>query len=302
MNSGPSQRNWRLLLDGAADGPRNMAVDEALLCACAAGLAPPTLRLYRWDGPILSIGYFQDAGREIDLEKCRALGVEVVRRPSGGKAVLHECDLSFAIAVGGRCNPFAGRTSEGLLRVGRCLLEAVRRCGADARFASSEDLGRYSSHRSSGPGCFQTLHPHEVVVEGHKIAGIAQARRQGGVLIHGSIQLSYDRKLLQSVLRLGGNGKGLEGREPLPIADLRDPVQGTSTVRDLSGALVRSMEEDLGVSIRPGALSRRESSMVDNLVGSKYTTAGWNMECVVGMVSHEAGGRRKEGRMPLRTC
>ncbi len=302
MNRGPSQSNWRLLLDGASDGPRNMAVDEALLCACAAGLAPPTLRLYRWDGPILSIGYFQDAGREIDLQKCRALGVEVVRRPSGGKAVLHEGDLSFAIVVGGRCNPFAGRASAGLGRVGRCLIEAVRRCGADARFASIDDLGRYSSDRSSSPGCFQTLHPHEVVVEGHKIAGIAQARRQGGVLIHGSIQLSYDQKLFQSLLRLGGNGKGLEGRESLPVATIGDPVQGISTVRDLSGALVRSMEEDFGVSIRPGALSRRESSMVDNLIGSKYTKAGWNMEGPIGMASHYAGGRRKEGRVPLRTC
>lgn len=302
MNSVPSQSNWRLLLDGAADGHRNMAVDEALLCACAAGQAPPTLRLYRWDGPVLSIGYFQDAGREIDLEKCRTLGVEVVRRPSGGKVVLHEGDLSFAVAVGGKGNPFSGRASAGLRRVGQCLIEAVRRCGVDARFASNEDLGRYSLNRSSGPGCFQTLYPHEVVVEGHKIAGIAQARRQGGVLIHGSIQFSYDRKLLQSVLCLDGNGKSPESREPFPVAALRDPVQGPSTIRDLSRALVTSMEEDLGVSIQPGTLSRRESSMVDNLIGSKYTTAGWNIEGSIGTVGHEAGGRRKEGRVPPRTC
>jgi len=139
-------------------------------------------------------------------------------------------------------------------------------------------------------------------VEGRKIAGIAQARRRGGVLVHGSIILTCDRKLLRTVLRFDGNSEEREAQEPLLVAALRELVPGDSLVRELSGALVKSMEEDFGVSIVPGALSRRELSIVDHLVRSKYATAGWNMKAAAGLAGPGFSGRWKEGRVLPRTC
>src|SRR2546430_9302605 len=89
---------WRLLLDKPASGAWNMAVDEVLLDAVAAGEAPPTIRFYEWAPPCLSLGYFQPFD-VVDVDGCRALGVEVVRRPTGGRAILHDRELTYSIAL-----------------------------------------------------------------------------------------------------------------------------------------------------------------------------------------------------------
>src|SRR3981189_824115 len=89
-----SDATWRLLLDPPAGGAWNMAVDEVLLDGVAAGEAPPTLRFYQWTPPCLSLGYFQ-AIDVVDFEGCRAHGVEVVRRPSGGRTILHDRELTY---------------------------------------------------------------------------------------------------------------------------------------------------------------------------------------------------------------
>src|SRR5438270_12358260 len=89
---------WRLLLDTSAAGAWNMAVDEVLLDGVAAGATPPTLRFYQWAPPCLSLGYFQPFD-VVNLEGCRRLGVEVVRRPTGGRAILHDRELTYSVAL-----------------------------------------------------------------------------------------------------------------------------------------------------------------------------------------------------------
>ena len=89
---------WRLLLDPPAAGAWNMAVDEVLLNGTAAGISRPTLRFYQWMPPCLSLGYFQDFS-VVNLDGCRALGVEVVRRPTGGRAILHDRELTYSVAL-----------------------------------------------------------------------------------------------------------------------------------------------------------------------------------------------------------
>src|SRR5438094_5754355 len=93
-----SMSNWRVVFDPAANGAWNMAVDEVLLDGVAAGSAPPTLRFYTWSPACLSLGYFQPFS-VVNLEGCRGLGVDVVRRPTGGRAILHDRELTYSLAL-----------------------------------------------------------------------------------------------------------------------------------------------------------------------------------------------------------
>jgi lipoate-protein ligase A len=177
-------RPWRLLVDGEASGGWNMAVDESLLAAAAAGGAP-TLRFYRWSGAWLSLGYRQrlDAGR---LAACECAGVGVVRRVTGGRAVLHGRDLTYAIAAPEAALPDGLAATYAL--ASEVLVAALRSLGVP-----SEPAPRLAAGPSDGPfDCFVAPAADEICVAGRKLVGSAQRRAGGGVLQHGSIRLAPD--------------------------------------------------------------------------------------------------------------
>lgn len=175
---------WRLLLDGPGAGSWNMAVDEALLRSAQQGAAP-TLRFYSWDGAWLSLGFAQrlDAAR---LAACREAGVGIVRRATGGRAVLHGADLTYAVAAPVSALP-AGLDATYAL-IGSALRQALTRLGIPAEPAARVP-------EAPGPGgfdCFQSTAAHEICAKGRKLAGSAQRRAGGGVLQHGSLRLGPD--------------------------------------------------------------------------------------------------------------
>lgn len=175
---------WRLLLDGPGAGPWNMAVDEALLRSAQRGGAP-TLRFYGWDGAWLSLGFAQslEAARRA---ACREAGVGIVRRATGGRAVLHGADLTYAVAAPAAALPAGLHATYAL--IGEALREALSALGIAAERSAS-------GAGAAGPGgfdCFQALAAHEICARGRKLAGSAQRRAGGGVLQHGSLRLGPD--------------------------------------------------------------------------------------------------------------
>ena len=175
---------WRLLLDAEGDGPWNMAVDDALLRASQTGAAP-TLRFYRWRGAWLSLGLAQplDPARR---ELCRQAGVGIVRRTTGGRAVLHGADLTYAVAAPVASLPPGVHASYALLG------EALRQ-GLAALGVASERGEAGSAGPAAGEfDCFQALAAEELCVGGRKLAGSAQRRTGAGVLQHGSLRLAPD--------------------------------------------------------------------------------------------------------------
>src|SRR5437879_6894081 len=126
---------WRLLLDKPASGAWNMAVDEVLLDGVAAGTAPPTLRFYEWTPPCLSLGYFQPF-EVVDVDGCRALGVEVVRRPTGGRAILHDRELTYSVALPLRLLGDDGAVLPSYHRVSLALERGLTRLGAPVVLAA----------------------------------------------------------------------------------------------------------------------------------------------------------------------
>ena len=191
-------RRWRLLLDGPAAGTWNMGVDEALLASAAEG-GVPTLRLYAWHGPWLSLGYGQRVAEE-RLAACAGAGVGVVRRATGGLAVLHGADLTYAVAAPEMLLPTGLRPTYEILAA--ALLAGLRALGIDAQRSAAAAAG-------AGPGgfdCFAEPAADELCVGGRKLVGSAQRRGGGGVLQHGSLRLAPDPGPARRASGLGGAG------------------------------------------------------------------------------------------------
>jgi lipoate-protein ligase A len=202
---------WRLLLDGPGAGPWNMAVDEALLRSAQRGAAP-TLRFYSWDGAWLSLGFAQklDAPRRA---ACRAAGVGIVRRATGGRAVLHGADLTYAVAA-----PVAA-LPPGLdatyARIGSALRQALAQLGVPAEPAAAGP----ESPGAGGFDCFQSPAAHEICARGRKLAGSAQRRAAGGVLQHGSLRVGPDSQAARAaagLLQEGATSLAELGFAPAP--------------------------------------------------------------------------------------
>jgi lipoate-protein ligase A len=177
---------WRYIEPRVASGDEQMATDFTLTMLAAG--ENPVLRFYGWEPPCISLGYNQSAD-EIDMDVCREAGVDVVRRPTGGRAVYHDREITYSVIIP-RNNPlFTDSTSELYLNLSRGLVAGLKGLGIEAELEKRQiDL---SSHyrKLDSVSCFSAAARYEVVVDGKKMVGSAQRRLERGVLQHGSILL-----------------------------------------------------------------------------------------------------------------
>lgn len=266
---------WRILPFERAAAAKNMAIDEAVFRKNICGESPPTLRFYGWRSPALSIGYFQDYRKEVDEEACRKFGVEVVRRPTGGKAVLHERELTYAVVAGADTGLFPPDILKTYLVIGRCLAEGL--AGVGIRAEMKED-GRRPPGGALPSACFSFPSRYELLVGGRKICGSAQMRSQGAFLQHGSLLTAFDplrtcevmlphRRLEEEADRLR-NAVTSVGEQAGPALD----------EEGLRRALREGFERTLGIRLRDGMLTPGEQALRDELVEKKYGREEWNRE------------------------
>ena len=231
---------WRLLVDGPAPGAWNMGVDEALLASAAAG-GPASLRVYRWDGPWLSLGYAQAADPD-RLAACARAGVGVVRRTTGGRAVLHGADLTYAVAAPESWLPAGIGPSYAWLA--DVLEAALRSLGVAVDRAPAAQAG------APGPGgfdCFAAPAGHELCAGGRKLVGSAQRRSGGGILQHGSIRLTPDPEAARRATGLGGAG----ATSLAELGAVCDPER-------VGAALAEAFSKRLGAVLEPASLDAAE--------------------------------------------
>jgi len=234
--------SWRLLGGGepaGAPGAWNMGADEALLASAAAG-GRPSLRLYAWDGPWLSLGYAQTPS-EARLAACAGAGLGVVRRVTGGRAVLHGGDLTYAVAAPDAALPEGLRPSYAV--IAEALHAALASLGVDARRSARAA----AAHPPAAFDCFEAPAEDELVVDGRKLVGSAQRRVAGALLQHGSVRLAPDPPAAVRAAGLGG-GRATSLRE--------EGFRGGAA--ELAGALVRAFERVLGERLEPSELSASE--------------------------------------------
>jgi len=173
--------NWRLIISGPGAPEEQMEADRRLLEALSGG-GPATWRLYAWDPWAISIGHNQDAARDLDLDRCRRDGIPVVRRPTGGRAVYHADELTYAVAI--PQSPFLPEGTAGPYDIiAGILVDAIRSLGVDARSGSVSGAPA-GAHQGA---CFASATRHEILAEGRKLVGSALRRTRDGVLQHGSI-------------------------------------------------------------------------------------------------------------------
>ena len=196
-----TMQEWRVIEDGPGNGVSNMATDRAILAACEAGEASPTLRLYGWNRPTLTVGYAQDIAREIDVERCRELDIEVVRRPTGGRALLHHSEVTYSFTAPVPHPQFPSSLLGAYRVVARALLEGLKELGVkNAVLASAKKVDK-SRVSSRSPSCLSSINHWEIEVGEAKLVGSAQRRTKKAFLQHGSILIDCDRSLLNSLFK-----------------------------------------------------------------------------------------------------
>ncbi len=179
---------WRLVLSPPLPGADNMAIDEALLESVSAHRRPPTLRLYRWDPACLSLGHAQPFD-QADPDRLYALGWHLVRRSTGGRAILHTDELTYSITAPTGHPLLAGGVLGSYRRLSHGLVAGLRLLGVEADTAPEVPL---TEADRSNPVCFEAPSAHEITSAGRKLIGSAQVRRVAGVLQHGSLPLRGD--------------------------------------------------------------------------------------------------------------
>ncbi len=245
--------SWRLLIDGDLRGARNMARDTAVLEAVAAGAAPPTLRLYGWGPPCLTIGKHQGLDA-VDLAFCGAEGIDVVRRPTGGRALLHHLELTYSVVAPLGVPPLPTALQEAYRLICGALVRACRSLGIDAELTGGGVNLRLPNPTSTAP-CFEAPAQGEVVVAGRKLIGSAMRAHAGCVLQHGAILLDWDGRLQAGAMGLADDSS-LRPHVTTFAAELGRQVTRT----EIEPSVVRAGAEEFGVTITEGRLGPGEIS------------------------------------------
>jgi lipoate-protein ligase A len=260
---------WRVLVeDHPRDGAWNLALDEAILRAVAADKAPPTLRLYAWE-PAVTLGRGQPAS-DVDGEALRARGYRLLRRPSGGTAVLHRDELTYSIAV-----------PSDEVRVGAGIVDAYRRLSAPLigtlQALGVPDVSAVAHPDARGerlPICFALTSDYEITSGGRKVVGSAQMRVKGGALQHGTLPLRGDLARICDVLRCCPDRDWLRAR----MASLEEVLGRVVTWTEVADALVAALGPTLNVQPRLSVPTPEERAAAEALVEERYGNEAWTFK------------------------
>lgn len=252
---------FRLLKTGFLPGAQNMAIDEAVLEHIAKGQSEPTLRFYGWSPPTISIGYFQSLEEEVDLAACKKLGVDTVRRVTGGGAVLHEHEITYSIHIPESAKMVPVGILESYEKICDGVIKGLAVLGIEAKFVPLNDL---------------------VVMQNggmKKISGNAQTRKQGILLQHGTILLKVDVDKMFSLLKVPS--EKLKGKL---IDDVKQRVTSVSLALgrevafdEAAAALEKGFAQAFSeATFEAGDLSDSEKNLAEKLAKEKYGAEEWN--------------------------
>lgn len=268
---------WRLIIEAEPrSGAANMALDQAIAMACAAGESPPTLRFYRWQPPAVSLGRHQPI-TDLDRAAVAAQGYDIVRRTTGGRAILHIDELTYAVAAVATEPRVAGGVMDAYLRLSNALVAGLHNMGVAADKAGAEV--RVGPDVSAA--CFEVPSAYEITVQGRKLMGSAQSRRAKYVLQHGSLPLYGDITRLIDVLVLE---EDMRERLRRQLADHACTLATALGVADdtpalafdrVAQALVQGFADTLALTFQRGAPTAQELQTAAQLIREQYANAAW---------------------------
>ncbi len=267
-----TRRPWRVLVHQPRPGVDNMAIDEAVARSVGAGNSPPTLRFYAWAPPCVSLGRYQPFSA-VNADLCDAQGIDIVRRPTGGRAILHADELTYSIATAIDDPIVRGRVLDSYLRLAEGLLAGLRLLGIEARLAPGTN--RITPDASAT--CFEVPSAYEILAGGRKLIGSAQARKSGFVLQHGSLPLGGDTSRIVDLLALPSDDDPAALKKSLSAhaITVEEAVGRAPAFDEAAAALLAGFSTALGLAFEPGELNAGEAALAAELATSKYGSATW---------------------------
>ncbi len=258
---------WRLILErGPLPGAVNLARDEAILRYVSAGHAPPTLRVYAWQPPALVVGRGQPVA-EVARDRVLGAGLDVLRRMTGGTAVLNQDVLSFSLVVPAGDVSWAFPVVESYKGVGEALLTAVARLGVTGAVLSRH----HSGAKVRSPVCFELPSAYELLVSGRKLVGLAQRRTRLGILLHGSLPLSGDMGEIVNYLTTPIE----PSRVRAVTITLEEALGRFVPWSEVADAVIQGCVEALDLNLVESPLSEAEVIEAERLVQHKYGRREW---------------------------
>jgi len=252
--------SWRHVETDPLGAEMNMAIDEALALSIMNGESPPVLRIYSWAGPAVSIGYFQKR-TDINLNFCAQNNIPVVRRPTGGRAILHGEEVTYSFSARGEHHSSFKTLHDSYEVLSQAFLSAFIRAGLDVQVRGRRKKGRDTGR---SPDCFNAVSFGEIVWKGKKIIGSAQRRLRGGFLQQGSIPLSTDRRLQKKVFGF--------------CSDMSGEIRRASNITgkfQLAGCILQGFRETFQVELKKDVLTPGETKEAERLLKEKYCSAQW---------------------------
>jgi lipoate-protein ligase A len=262
VTGGSVNETWRIIDDPPQRGSLNMAADFAILKSLSRGGCPPTLRLYRWEPPAVTIGYFQVIEDELNEGECVKDGVPVIRRITGGGAVFHEHEITYSLCIPVN-HPLAyGTVLDSYRRICEPVIRALRFFGLNAAY-----------------------HPvNDIMVDDRKISGSAQTRRNGVLLQHGTVLTALNTQKMFRYLKVPK--EKTEGRvAPEPASRvvslheyMGDRSESASFREEFTTQLRESFSLLYGIDFTAGRLSQEEGDTADSVEESVFSNPAWNRD------------------------
>jgi lipoate-protein ligase A len=265
---------WRLFVDPAYDGATNMAIDEALLRQIGARRSNPAVRVFRWEPACLSLGVGQSA-KDADRDLIQRHGWHIVRRLTGGRAILHTDEITYTVALPNDHPLVAGTIVESYQRISKGLLRALEHLGMYAQ-AEPQAL---DAPKLTGPVCFEVPSNYEIAVDGKKMLGSAQVRKHSGMLQHGSLPLTGDLSRICDSLVFANESERTTSKERVlkRAITLHDALGRNVAWDEAAGAIVQAFEEVFMVDLLPADLTSEEQLLADELRSTRYATEEWTV-------------------------
>lgn len=279
----PLQEIWAYVDTGHHDAATNMAIDEALLYFHSKGQIKPTIRFYGWKRPSLTVGHFQNVEKTIDFAGIDTHQCDFVRRLTGGSAVLHDDELTYSIIVSENHPKIPHSINQAYYVLSQGLLEGYRLLGVQADFAMPER----EKQRNRSAVCFEKPAIYEMIVDGKKISGNAQTRKNGVLLQHGSIPMSFDADMLFDLFqfpseRVKERQKKAFEKKAISINDITNNIHTFSMMKE---AFLQGFLKSLDIQVEPLEFSKEQWQYITHLADTKYRTKAWNEQRITNLGS-----------------
>ena len=270
---------WYFINSGPCSPSYNMAMDEALLDWHSEGLIPPVVRFYEWNPATLSIGYFQSVEKEINMDAVERLGLGFVRRPTGGRGVLHEHELTYSVIVTERYPNMPATVTEAYRVISEGLLLGFQNLGLEAYFSVPDTFEKQQDlKKPKSAVCFDAPSWYELVVEGQKVAGSAQTRQKGVILQHGAILLDLDEDKLIETFLFSSDEMRKKVKKSLSqkAVAINKIIQNPVTIDECKVAFKKGFEDALQIELVEYTLSEEQEKYVKDLELKRYANREWN--------------------------